>query len=162
MPAPGLRPRVIALRSAPAVRSGTVSLESGGLRTWVGAAWGAVGLGHFFVPGVPLPELGDWKPLAHCVWKWGPSPLLPGAVVPLRPGWCARPPRMGVGSGQGRRPGEGPFSEPGASPPRWMGTWYPPPPSPEWVWASRWEGEPRGVCRPLSLRSARLWPGAAG
>ena len=61
VPPPGLRPCVLALRSAShrAFRQ-CVSGELW-LRTWVGAARGAMGLCHFSTPGVPLPELGDWN-----------------------------------------------------------------------------------------------------
>ena len=41
---------------------------------------------------------GGLELLARCPPEWGPRPLLPGALAPLRPGWCARPPPKGVGS----------------------------------------------------------------
>lgn len=56
---------------------GTVSF----LYTW-GASAGTGGLDH----------------LVRCPPEWAPRPLFPGALAPLRPGWCARPTPKGVGS----------------------------------------------------------------
>lgn len=100
------------------MRPGSASLGGGGLKVRAGAARGEVGLWHFSAPGVPLRELGDWRPLVRRPWGWGPSQTLPGVLAQLRPGLCARRPRNGRWlGGQVGRPGEGLFSELGALPP---------------------------------------------
>lgn len=96
--------------------------------------WGRTGSGGavaFSAPGVPLPELGTGN-------LWSAGPTGPRSAHPAAPRLVRSAAANGRWlRGQGRRPGEGRFSEPGASPPRWRlgpGTL---PRCSEWVWVWR-------------------------